>query len=70
METAEGRDGWGRGCHLLGEAPAHSRGASATVLLVGGCGWLLHELAGEDWGRAGVNHRDREGCLHTSFSTL
>lgn len=54
----------------MGEAPAHSRGASATVLLVGGCGWLLHELAGEDWGRAGVDHRDREGCLHTSFSTL
>ena len=34
-----------------------------------GCGWLPHERAGEDWGWAGVVHRDREGCLHTSLST-
>lgn len=34
-----------------------------------GCRWLPHERAGEDWGWAGVVHRDREGCLHTSLST-
>lgn len=59
----------GTGAPPAGSSPCTRQGCLCHGAAGRGCGWLPHEQAGEDWGWAGVVHRDREGCLHTSLST-